>query len=168
MNEYVTVTEAARLLPGRPHRNTARRYMLKGVGGIKLRSIKLGATGNRFTTREWVDEFLTPLPPNKATTAHTRKRKQGSERVGRGIVTHTGRLSRNACNRQTQILISSPQILMHSTQWVDPARLVQHPINCAFSHPSGRSGRSGRSGQRKQQPRAIGRYHSIGLNTKRR
>ncbi len=61
MNEYLTLVEAATLLPGRPHRNTARRYMLKGIDGIKLRSIKLGATGNRFTTREWVDEFLSAV-----------------------------------------------------------------------------------------------------------
>ena len=80
MNEYVTVTEAARLLPGRPHRNTARRYMLKGVGGIKLRSIKLGATGNRFTTREWVDEFLSAVTAQQGDNMHTRKRKQGSTR----------------------------------------------------------------------------------------
>lgn len=58
MNEYLTVTDAAKFLPGRPHRNTARRYMLRGIDGIKLRSIKLGATGNRFTKPEWIEEFV--------------------------------------------------------------------------------------------------------------
>ena len=79
MNEYLTLVEAATLLPGRPHRNLTRRYMLKGIDGIKLRSIKLG-TSRQPVHHARVGRRISPplLPPNKATTAHTRKRKRSS------------------------------------------------------------------------------------------
>lgn len=53
---YLTINEAARILPGRPHRNTVGRWMLKGLDGVKLRSFKFGA--KRVTTQQWCAEFI--------------------------------------------------------------------------------------------------------------
>ena len=52
MPEYLTLAQAAKTLPGRPHLSTL---------GIKLKTALVG--GRRFTTAEWIDEFI------QATTA---------------------------------------------------------------------------------------------------
>ncbi len=56
---YLTFRQAAQLLPGRPHVNTVGRWGQRGVYGIRLETIRLG--GRRFTTEQWIDEFLEQL-----------------------------------------------------------------------------------------------------------
>jgi hypothetical protein len=61
--QYLSITQAAQRLPGRPHRNSVRRWMGQGCYGIKLRSVRFG--GKRLTTEIWCDEFT------EAVTART-------------------------------------------------------------------------------------------------
>jgi hypothetical protein len=51
----VTLAQAARMLPGRPHISTLWRWYRRGVGGIKLETILVG--GRRFTSAEALSRF---------------------------------------------------------------------------------------------------------------
>ncbi len=55
MPQYRSIVEAAQRLPGRPHRNSVRRWMQQGCNGVKLRSVRFG--GKRLTTDAWIEEF---------------------------------------------------------------------------------------------------------------
>lgn len=59
MKNYISLREAARQLPGRPHLSTCHRWAEKGVNGIFLETIKVGR--RRFTTQEAIDQFLAEL-----------------------------------------------------------------------------------------------------------
>ncbi len=52
----VSMTEAARLLPGRPHASTLWRWRKKGINGVRLDTIKCG--GKRLTSREAIARFV--------------------------------------------------------------------------------------------------------------
>ena len=52
----LTMTEAARLLPGRPHVSTLWRWRSKGVNGVRLDTVKCG--GKRWTSREAIARFV--------------------------------------------------------------------------------------------------------------
>ena len=54
--EYLTLSEAARILPGRTHVNTVRRWFDRGYRGVILRSWRCG--NRRITTRQAIDEFI--------------------------------------------------------------------------------------------------------------
>jgi hypothetical protein len=60
--EYMTLSEAAKLIPGRkPGRrvstDTVWRWCLRGVSnGLRLKSVLIG--GQRCTTRRWLQEFI--------------------------------------------------------------------------------------------------------------
>lgn len=55
-HDYLTLSQAAGTLPGRPHLSTLHRWRLRGVRGVKLRTCLIG--GRRFTTQRWLDEFI--------------------------------------------------------------------------------------------------------------
>ncbi len=55
-DEYLSLSQAARELPGRPHVSTLHRWRLRGVRGARLRTCLVG--GRRFTTRDWLEEFI--------------------------------------------------------------------------------------------------------------
>ena len=55
-SQLLSLREAAQLLPGRPHIATLHRWRLRGVKGIKLKTIKVG--GRRFVSRESLEEFI--------------------------------------------------------------------------------------------------------------
>ncbi len=62
--EGLTLTEAAALLPGRKpgkrlYVNTIRRWCMKGLRNVRLRSVLIG--GHRLTTRRWLQEFIQAL-----------------------------------------------------------------------------------------------------------
>ena len=65
MHEYLTLTEAAKLIPGRqPGKRmsvgTIWRWCRRGVrNGIRLKSVLIGQ--QRYTTREWLQEFIDSL-----------------------------------------------------------------------------------------------------------
>ena len=52
----VTLIEATKLLPGRPHPNTLRRWASEGCDGTRLRTWKVG--GRRVTSKEALEEFI--------------------------------------------------------------------------------------------------------------
>ncbi|NOY41188.1 MAG: DUF1580 domain-containing protein [Planctomycetes bacterium] len=52
----LTLIEASKILPGRPHRNTLIRWCDSGVNGIRLKSFRVGR--RRCTTMPWLEEFL--------------------------------------------------------------------------------------------------------------
>lgn len=54
--EYITLEEACKIAPGRPHKNTLIRWCDRGYSGIRLKSWRMGR--RRFTTRRALDDFL--------------------------------------------------------------------------------------------------------------
>ena len=61
LETVVSLTEATRFLPGRPHLSTLHRWRLCGVRGVRLETFLCG--GKRFTSHEALARFF------KATTA---------------------------------------------------------------------------------------------------
>lgn len=59
--EDLTLSQAARTLPGQPHLSTLHRWRLRGVRGVKLQTRLVG--GRRYTTSVWLQQFI------EATTA---------------------------------------------------------------------------------------------------
>ena len=57
--EYLSMTEAAKLIPGRPSVSTVHRWAGRGVDGVVLASIRAG--GRRYTSMSAIDEFLSQL-----------------------------------------------------------------------------------------------------------
>jgi hypothetical protein len=53
--DLITLTEATKLLPGRPNISTIWRWWRRGVHGHKLQTIVIG--GRRFTSRSWLEAF---------------------------------------------------------------------------------------------------------------
>lgn len=54
-DQLLTLSQAAKLLPGKPHVSTLWRWVQHGCRGIKLESLVLA--GRRFTSREALDRF---------------------------------------------------------------------------------------------------------------
>ncbi len=66
LNEaVVSLTEAARILPTRPHCSTIWRWYRRGVRGIRLETAVLG--GKRYTSKEAIQRFV-----ERTTEAHDR------------------------------------------------------------------------------------------------
>ncbi len=59
----VSLTEAARILPTRPHASTMWRWYKRGVRGIRLETVVIG--GKRYTSREALQRFI-----DRTTEAH--------------------------------------------------------------------------------------------------
>ena len=53
---FLTMTEATKVLPGRPNIATLWRWRTRGVRGVKLESCLVG--GRRYTSREALDRFI--------------------------------------------------------------------------------------------------------------
>ncbi len=51
----LSLAEAAKTLPGRPHSSTIWRWHSRGVRGIRLETVVIG--GRRFTSRESLERF---------------------------------------------------------------------------------------------------------------
>lgn len=58
----LTLSEAAKIFPGRPHVNTLRRWHHKGYRGTKLRGFYSG--GALCTTEAAIEEFWAALNPS--------------------------------------------------------------------------------------------------------
>ena len=55
--ELIPISDAAAEVPGRGvHRSTIYRWVIKGINGVKLESVKRG--GGRFTSREAIVRFI--------------------------------------------------------------------------------------------------------------
>jgi hypothetical protein len=74
----LTFSEAAAILPGRPHVSTFHRWRLRGVHGIKLSTYLVG--GRRYTTRRDLEVFVAATtaaaegeaPPARTSRQHMR------------------------------------------------------------------------------------------------
>lgn len=54
--KLISLVEAARLLPVRPHASTLSRWASVGVNGLRLATTKVG--GRRYTTQSDLERFL--------------------------------------------------------------------------------------------------------------
>jgi hypothetical protein len=54
--QYITVVEACKILPGRPHRNTIIRWFDRGYRGVRLKCWRCG--NRRVTSISAIDEFI--------------------------------------------------------------------------------------------------------------
>ena len=53
---YIPLSAASKLIPGRPAISTLHRWCTRGVRGVKLANIRIGS--RRFTTQDAIDEFV--------------------------------------------------------------------------------------------------------------
>ncbi len=85
LSDYLTFAQAVLLVPGEPSPATAWRWSTKGVGGKRLRSLRVG--GKVFTTAAWVAEFLAacsePVPVVDPDPVATRRRPSDKARQRR-------------------------------------------------------------------------------------
>jgi hypothetical protein len=65
--EYIPLSVAARIVPGRPSIRTVWRWTTRGIGGHRLESIKVG--GKRLTTERAIRDFLRYC--NESSPAHS-------------------------------------------------------------------------------------------------
>jgi hypothetical protein len=90
LREYLTLIEAARLLPGRkPGKGVSEptiwRWCLKGLrNGVRLKSEMIG--GHRCTTKAWLQEFIETLNGSQGGTTdpqprNSDQRRRASERA---------------------------------------------------------------------------------------
>src|SRR5262245_25709166 len=73
----ISLPEACKVIPGRPHLATVYRWFQRGVrGGIKLETALVG--GRRFTSREAVQRFVDRRsgPPAESMAARTPSQRQ--------------------------------------------------------------------------------------------
>jgi len=76
------VTEAPKHIPGRPSQASVWRWVLNGVGGVKLESILIG--GKRFTSAESIQRFCdrrTTAADGDATPVRTSKQRDKAIRA---------------------------------------------------------------------------------------
>ena len=73
--QFVTLTESPKHIPGNPHINSVRRWAYDGVGGTRLETWKVG--GTVVTSIEAIERFILarsgqskPTQPKGATRAH--------------------------------------------------------------------------------------------------
>lgn len=62
--DVISVSQAAREIPGRPHFSTVWRWANRGIGGTKLATVNVG--GRIFTSRQAVNRFLVATQKKRA------------------------------------------------------------------------------------------------------
>lgn len=60
--EFLSINEAAGIVPGRPHVSTIWRWINRGVRGVKLKTWLIG--GLRVTSKEALEQFFAMLNPD--------------------------------------------------------------------------------------------------------
>jgi hypothetical protein len=55
-SRYLSLSQAARTLPGHTHPSTLWRWINKGVAGVRLRAVRIGR--RVFTTQTWIEDFI--------------------------------------------------------------------------------------------------------------
>ena len=64
VDKYISINEASKRLPGRPHISSIDRWSLIGVNGVKLETIVVER--RRFVTQEAIEQFLAELNASDA------------------------------------------------------------------------------------------------------
>jgi hypothetical protein len=77
----LSMTEAAKLLPGRPDVSTLWRWRTGGCRGHKLETILFG--GRRYTSREAITRFLTAINGQPIQAETPRQRERAIDRAER-------------------------------------------------------------------------------------
>ena len=77
----LTIKQARSLFPNHPSLPTLWRWMLKGVRGCKLDSIRIG--GRRFTSQEACQRFMTDSRDAGASNAKVREKREQSLSLAR-------------------------------------------------------------------------------------
>jgi hypothetical protein len=78
LTDLLTLSEVSRLLPGRPHPSTIWRWRRKGIGGVKLRTVRIG--GRTYVQRHALEEFIeamtraSDVPQTRERSDETRSR----------------------------------------------------------------------------------------------
>jgi len=54
--KLLSVSEAVKIIPGRPHLSTVWRWISNGVGGVRLETVQIG--GRRYTSIEAIERFI--------------------------------------------------------------------------------------------------------------
>lgn len=87
VEDLLSINEAAREAPGRPHIATVWRWINRGVRGIKLETVMIG--GRRFTSREALEQFFARLTAASAgeplPIRTSRQRRRDIERAEREL-----------------------------------------------------------------------------------
>ena len=68
-DDYLTLTQASKITPGRPHISSIWRWIRRGTltrsrSRVHLRAVRAG--GRIFTTRAWLDEYMTAVSEGDA------------------------------------------------------------------------------------------------------
>lgn len=87
--DLLTLAQAARRVPGKPHPKTVLRWMLRGLDGVRLKSVRAGR--QRLTCERWLVEFFAAsakvhaggIPTSAAPTAAPATPARTSERSAR-------------------------------------------------------------------------------------
>jgi hypothetical protein len=82
----VSLREAAKLLPGRPHISTLHRWRKIGCRGVKLQTIKVG--GRYFVSHKAIQEFLAASSVDTAPAlqnSRTPPADKASDEIGRHV-----------------------------------------------------------------------------------
>ena len=58
-DKLISINEVAKRLPGKVAISTIHRWAMKGVNGVKLKSVRVGH--RRYVTQEGIDEFIKEL-----------------------------------------------------------------------------------------------------------
>jgi hypothetical protein len=76
--QILTMTAAAKVLPGRPNVATLWRWRTAGIRGHRLETILIG--GRRCTSREAIGRFLAAINGQPATTGETPRQREAAIR----------------------------------------------------------------------------------------
>jgi hypothetical protein len=77
-SDLIPFGELPRIIPGRPHLSTVHRWRLRGVAGIRLRTLKIG--GRRFVDPRDLAEFCRRLSADSSDGGQPESFKQKNQR----------------------------------------------------------------------------------------
>ncbi len=85
--DLISPAAAARLLPSRPHASTVWRWHLRGIKGVRLKTLVVG--GRRYTTAAFLEDFVARLsdPGYSASPSGSRRRAAEEARAAARAVT---------------------------------------------------------------------------------
>jgi hypothetical protein len=99
-SELLTLPEAARSLPGKPHPCTLWRWRSKGIRGVRLRSTVIG--GRCYVTRQALAEFVAALSGFEAETEGDGETAENSRESRRRPADTQNRLAAEGLLRKTR------------------------------------------------------------------
>ncbi len=77
--ELLTLVEAARRVPHRPHIATLHRWVARGVRNVRLEAVRIG--GRTYTSTEALQRFVDRLSASRAVTAQPECSSDSNQRA---------------------------------------------------------------------------------------